>query len=226
MSPADPMHPADPTREPRWCAEHGRHECAASRSRGRGTCHGPAITGTAKCRMHAGEPAAVARAKGEAISAWSLSGEPGVDPGRAVLAVLHMTWLRVALLAGLLERQVAAAGGGSDGGTGSESGTTGAPGLVGHRYSSGPDGLYAASEAVRGLAALEAAERERVVRFAEVASRMGVEARYLALAEQQASRVVTALMRAQEGVGLSVDVRDEVARRFVAELRELEGATV
>lgn len=164
------------------------------------------------------------KAKGEAaITAWSLSGEPGVDPGRAVLAVLHMTWLRVALLAGLLEAQVAAdVGDGESPAAGA--GGTGAPGLVGHRWSSSPAGLFAASEAVRGLAQLEAAERERCVRFAEVASRMGVEARYLALAESQASNVVTALERAQERAGLTAEVRAVVVRAFVSELRELEVA--
>jgi hypothetical protein len=49
----------------RWCADHQRHECTCPRKNNRGPCHGAAVTGSDKCRMHLGEEAqpAIAEAK-------------------------------------------------------------------------------------------------------------------------------------------------------------------
>jgi len=49
----------------RWCEEHGRMECRHKRSKGRGQCHGAAITGLDSCRMHAGNKARVEVAKAQ-----------------------------------------------------------------------------------------------------------------------------------------------------------------
>src|ERR1700733_13241491 len=46
-----------PSRPGRWCEHHQRWECTRPRSRGRGTCHGPAVTDLDRCRMHLGEEA-------------------------------------------------------------------------------------------------------------------------------------------------------------------------
>jgi hypothetical protein len=54
-----------PMRPGRWCAEHQRHECTCPRKNNRGPCHGAAVTGSDKCRMHLGGEArpAIAEAK-------------------------------------------------------------------------------------------------------------------------------------------------------------------
>ncbi len=57
--------------------------------------------------MHVGVRADHAVARGEAITAFSaLEGRPLVDPGWAVLSMLHMSYLRAHLYASLLEEQV------------------------------------------------------------------------------------------------------------------------
>src|SRR5690606_37389336 len=95
----NPMQPPErssaPQRGPRpggarWCEEHQRWECTRPRSKGRGTCHGIAIAGLDKCRMHAGVKGEVAKAQGQAvITAWNAMGAaPDIDYRMAVLGVL------------------------------------------------------------------------------------------------------------------------------------------
>lgn len=62
MRESPPMQEGDPAR---WCDQHKRRECVHQRSRGRGTCHGTAITGLDSCRMHAGSQVRVAVAKSQ-----------------------------------------------------------------------------------------------------------------------------------------------------------------
>lgn len=141
-----------------------------------------------------------------------------IDPAAAVMGLLHMSWLRVHIYAQLLEAQVnrdglqAPAGRGVavsyvdaddaaadseyaplSGGAGvaAEGGTSG---LIGHTYgAAGKDGrVYAQGEALRALVTLEAQERDRCVKFAEAAHRMGIAQRELELAESQARAVVVA----------------------------------
>lgn len=59
-------------------------------------------------------------------------------------------------------------------------------GLIGYRYgAAGKDGrIYAQSEEVRALVALESAERDRVVKFAKTAHDMGISERLTSLAER------------------------------------------
>jgi hypothetical protein len=49
----------------RWCPEHNRRECVHPRSRGRGTCHGPAVKGNDSCRMHLGRNAQLVKQEQE-----------------------------------------------------------------------------------------------------------------------------------------------------------------
>lgn len=192
--------------------------------------------------MHAGTSGAVARAKGEALTAWSaLAAVAGrevelVDPAQAVMGMLHMSWLRVHLLAGLLEDQVGAEGASQPAGTGrtddgegvvgdaaageGAAGEGGTSGLVGHTYGAVKDvGIYASGEAARALVQLEAAERDRCVRFAKTAHDMGIADREIRLVEAQTQLVAVAFGRALDAVGLSVEQREEAARVLVAELR-------
>lgn len=235
----DPTRAQAPTRGgARWCDDHRRWECTRQRNRGRGTCHQQAVLGLPACRMHAGTSASVARAKGEAITAWSAlaAGDADlpelVDPARAVMAMLHMSWLRVHLLAGLLERQVA-----SDATTATETGEHGADGhvdastgrgvpgpsggLVGHTWAADKQaGVFATGEAARALVQLEAGERDRCVRFAKTAHDMGIADREIELAEAQTRLVAVAFARALEGLPPGeVSSRAQV---FIGELRGLQ----
>jgi hypothetical protein len=163
----------DPGGPGRWCPDHQNRECAKNRKHGRGPCHAPAIAGTDTCRIHAGTTAAVAKAKGQArITAWKAFGAPAdVDYRMSVLGVLQMTCLRLAAYSELLRRQVDTEGGENDGlaeGNADSEELKGS-GLIGHRYgAAGKDGIiYRQSEEVRALVALEAAERDRVVKYAK-----------------------------------------------------------
>jgi len=88
----------------RWCEEHQRFECTRPRKRGAGQCHGPAVTGADKCRMHLGEKAApvIAEAKAlqQARKAVETYGLPrDISPTDALLEEVrysagHVAWLR------------------------------------------------------------------------------------------------------------------------------------
>jgi hypothetical protein len=205
-----PTHGAGPGLA-RWCDHHQRWECVHQRVRGRGPCHGQAITGTDACPAHAGKT--VAQARRDALTAWAaVPGDDGISPGTAVLAQLGLAWRRAELLGAELRRQAEAGepGGGLAGG------------LVGASYSASAaaGGVYATGERVRALAELEAAERDRVVRFAETAHRMGIEDARLDLAQAIGGHVVVVLTAALGRLGL--DARDPDVRAAVyAELRQL-----
>lgn len=178
----------------RWCDEHGRWECVGNRSRGRGICHGTPPKGCRHCNIHAGKPREVAKAEGRArITAWNaLGATPQVDYRMAVLGVLQMTWLRLGAYSELLRRQVATEGAATPAepfDPDAEPGQEGAPsssGLIGYRFgAAGKDGrIYAQSEEVRALVALESAERDRVVKYAKTAHDMGISERLTSLAER------------------------------------------
>lgn len=173
----------------RWCGEHRRWECVAPRSRGRGICHGTPFKGLNKCRMHVGVKGEVAKAQGQAvITAWNAMGAaPDIDYRMAVLGVLQMTWLRLATYSELLRRQVVAEGEVTEAEIfDPDEGDPKTSGLIGYRYgAAGKDGrIYAQSEEVRALVALESAERDRVVKFAKAAHDMGISERLTSLAER------------------------------------------
>lgn len=204
--------PGDPTRPgpggARWCAEHERYECTRNRSKGRGTCHGTAIEGTASCRMHAGVRSEVAKAQGEAITAWSaaMGAEAQIDPASAVLGQLQVSWLRQRLYAEQLRRQVEEQGTATE-----ELNADELPvgsGLVGHTYAAGKDvGIFASGEAVRALVQLEASERDRVVKFAKTAHDMGIAERQTELAKAQADMLYVVVLAVLDRVGLSAEQR-------------------
>lgn len=196
----------------KWCEQHERFECTRQRTKKRGDCHNIAVSGTDVCLNHGGQSLDVLKAKGaanKAMTAFSaLAGVPTVEPGRAVLAMLQMSWLRLHLYAGLLEAQLAAQGGTADdvpadlddvdpSDPAADGPITG--GLIGHTYApaKGGEGRVVTGEAPRALVVLEAAERDRIVRYAKVAHDMGIAEREVKLAEQQGqllARVITQVL--------------------------------
>jgi hypothetical protein len=190
-----------------WCPTHGKLECDTQResagkkvkgdTRTDTRCHGPAIRGTSRCSRHSGKSRAVALMAGEAtITAWSAMGKPApgqsIDPGMAVMGMLQMAWMRAHAYGDLLRRQVMTdvdrLGLGLDL-THDEMEAmtlTQIKGLIGHKMGSGgQEGtLYVQSEEIRALVALESQERDRVVKFAEIAHKMGISDRLTTMAEK------------------------------------------
>jgi hypothetical protein len=187
-----PLTPLTPDFNPgnaKWCDTHGRMECTAKRSRGRGECHGPAVRGKDKCKMHVGIRPAIAHQQGEAmITAWQAHGAGKiVDHKMAVLAVLQMSWLRLSAYSELLRRQATTVEGEIVGTADLDNPEdVRGSGIVGYRFgAAGKDGnIYAQGEEVRALVALEAQERDRVVRYAKTAHDMGISDRLTDLAER------------------------------------------
>jgi hypothetical protein len=202
-----------------WCEQHGgRWECSKKSKRRPGDrCHASAIRGTNACRTHGGQATDVLKAKGAALDAWrAVPGRPGVSPSEAVMAMLHMSWARVHVYAGLLEAQVSAADRSRGVGQGE--------GLVGHTFSASPSvGVYESGEAVRGLAGLESAERDRCVRFAKAAHDMGIADREIRLAEGQGQMIAGAISRILDGLELSPSQRARVPSVVPGVLMEIAG---
>jgi hypothetical protein len=190
---------------------------------------------------HSGRSLEVLKAQGQArITAFSAVGAvPGVEPGYAVLASLHMSWLRVHLYARLLEEQVRAdeAEGGlldsrlTDGVADDQAAAEGVRGLIGHTYAADKmAGIFASGEAVRALVQLEAQERDRAVRYAKVAHDMGIAEREVKLAERQGELLALVIRGVLDDLDLT---EEQLARapevvqtrlRSVAELEATGGA--
>jgi hypothetical protein len=162
--------------DPRWCPDHGRLECTRAAHGGR-VCHGSAVRGADRCRMHLGKQVETVRR--EQLTAWAATPWDGdVTPAGAVAGQLGLAWRRAALLAEELRRQA-----------------------------EGGDSTPA------GLAAQEAAERERVVRFAEAAHRMGVQETQLKLSHEAGMRLTNMLRDILEDLGH--DAGDAAVRAVV-----------
>lgn len=204
----------------RWCGAEGhkRLECTKQRSRGRGQCHGPAIRGTDRCKTHSGTSPRTAAILGKAeITAWSAIGMPAkennVEAGMAVVNMLNQAWLRASVYGELLRRQVAVEGEALPAEpvypVGDAEDTSG---LIGHKYGmGGKEGiLYRQSEEVRALVGLEAAERDRVVKYAKTAHDMGISDRLTALSERWGDVVVTRIMTVLDNLDLTIDQQRRV----------------
>lgn len=213
-----PLPGRDPMAGAHWCDQHSRRECTRKSKRSKVRCHNIAIAGRDACLNHVGEGLDLAKAKGEALlTAWraDLGSEPSVDPSWAVMASLHVAVLRAGLLGQLLERQVAVddiVAAGLDEGDqqtpDDEAVPSSTSGLIGHVYApapTAPGGRIPTSEAARGLAVLEAAERDRVVRFAKTAHDMGIADAQIRLAEQQGQLLAAGLSWWLERRGLAGD---------------------
>lgn len=201
----------------RWCDQpnHKRLECTGHRQTGE-QCHAPAVRGEPNCKRHTGTSKEVAMVRGEArITAWQAVGQavPGqrIDAGMAVMGVLQMTWLRLHAYSDLLRRQVV-----TDGDAAGEVTRYGEDpeesGLIGFKYgAAGKDGrIYVQNEEVRALVLLEAAERDRVVKYAEVAHKMGISDRVLDLAERWSDITATRITTLLDALDLSPEQLERV----------------
>jgi hypothetical protein len=82
--------------------------------------------------------------------------------------------------------------------------TGGVAALVGNTYGAAKDvGVYVTGEAIRGLADLEAKERERCANFASKAVAAGLNERMVRLAERQGELLAQVIRGVLDGVSLS-----------------------
>jgi len=169
----------------------------------------------------------VAKAQGEArITAWNPMGQVvAVDANAAVLGVLQMTHLRLASYADLLRRQVVTDG--DTAGSTSEDAPN-SSGLIGFRYGmGGKDGItYVQSEEVRALVSLEAAERDRVVKYAKTAHDMGISSRLTDLAEKWGDIVAGRISLLIDGLGLSPEQAARVPSLLQTHLGSIDMAAI
>jgi hypothetical protein len=176
----------------------------------RATCKRKAIPGGTVCRWHGGgaqQVKAKAAVRAELIG-WGL-GDTTVDPGEVLLRLVTQSAARAERYALLLEEAYEAAERmkqAHDAGVQIETpgdeladtaetarrdldrifNTGGVAALVGNTYGAAKDvGIYVTGEAIRGLADLEAKERERCANFASKAVAAGLNERMVRLAERQ-----------------------------------------
>lgn len=192
MRPDGPVHPGQPN-APR---------CTARRKDGQ-HCGQYAVRGTDKCRMHAGRKLSEHRARGELtqmMRSFGL-GDSDIDPKDFALQLVAQSKARVMMLSELLGRAYEAADrlreahmaqrlvevGADDEGSVSAAelvaradlerifNTGGVSALIGHTYTATQaGGIYATGEAIRGLAKLEAEERDRAASYAFKAVAAGI----------------------------------------------------
>lgn len=199
-----------------WCTDHQRLECTKNK-RGMTRCHMNALRGANACKRHAGISPELAKAQGEAIiTAWSALGRAKneISPGEAVLGMLQLSWLRAHAYGELLRRQVVLDDSPSNvieidpDDQAQDPGRTDqgqASGLIGYKIGmGGKEGItYRQGEEVRALVALEAAERDRVVKYAKTAHDMGISDRLINLAERWGDVVATRVTLVLDGLELS-----------------------
>lgn len=199
-----------------------------------GQCGARAIAGTDSCRKHGGVAPGVLRAKGAVVvelRRWGLTSQVDlVDPGETLLKLVTQSAARCDLYAHLLEQAYDAAERLQRSGAAPESdlleaetarldlerifnaGPVGA--LVGHTYAgTQTSGVIATGEKIRGLAELEAQERDRCAGFAAKAVAAGLAERMVKLAERQGAMLASILVGALEDLG--VPAGDERVRQVL-----------
>jgi hypothetical protein len=208
-------------------------------------CKRKAIPGGTVCRYHGGNAKQVkakAAVRAEVVS-WGL-GDTTVDPGEVLLRLVTQSAARAERYALLLEeayeaaerlKQVHDAGAQIDApaelADTAETArrdldrifnTGGVAALVGNTYGAAKDvGVYVTGEAIRGLADLEAKERERCANFATKAIAAGLAERTVRVAERQGQLMVEMVQAALREVDLSPEQASAFKAALARQAREL-----
>jgi hypothetical protein len=199
-------------------------QCTAVSKQTGKQCKAKAIPGRTVCRWHggaAGQVKAKAAVRAELLG-WGL-GDATVDPGEVLLHLVTQSAARAERYAMLLEEAYEAAerlkqahdAGAEIQASGDEHADTaetarrdldrifntgGVAALVGNTYGAAKDvGVYVTGEAIRGLADLEAKERERCANFASKAVAAGLAERTVRIAERQGQLMVEMVQAALRG---------------------------
>ncbi len=160
-------------------------------------CRNPAIDGAVVCRMHGGAaPQVKAKAAVRAeVMRWGL-GDSKVDPGEVLLRLVSQSAARAERYSIELEALVGEHGGDIQ------------AAMIADALIVTRDGEpMKAGEYIRGLAQLEAQERDRCAGFATKAVAAGLAERQVRLAERQAEIVIKAVEAALEAAGVPAGER-------------------
>jgi hypothetical protein len=176
--------------------------------------------------------------------AWGL-GDSLVDPGEVLLRLVTQSAARAEMYARLLQEAFDAAerpkeaheSGTNIEAVGDENADTaetarrdldrifntgGVAALVGNTYGAAKDvGVYVTGEAIRGLADLEAKERERCANFATKAIAAGLAERTVRVAERQGQLMVEMVQAALREVDLSLEQVSALKAALARQAREL-----
>jgi hypothetical protein len=214
-------------------------------------CKRKAIPGGEVCHWHGGAAKQVkARAGVRAeVMAWGL-GDSHVDPGEVLLRLVTQSAARAEMYARLLQEAFDAAERlkqADEEGTNLEAlgdeqadtaetarrdldrifNTGGVAALVGNTYGAAKDvGVYVTGEAIRGLADLEAKERERCANFAGKAVAAGLAERTVRVAERQGQLMVEMVQAALREVDLSLEQASAFKAALARQARELTASPV
>jgi hypothetical protein len=224
----------DPANDPKLCGHAGHRNKAGK------LCSAMAIEGTAACTRHAGVKKKIHKARGAIVvelRQWGLDGrEDLADPGHTLLKLVTQSAARVEMYSRFLAEAVDAAERLAAAGTVPQSDLLEAEtarldlervfnagpvaALIGHTYAgTQTSGVIATGEKIRGLAELEAQERDRCANFAAKAVAAGLAERMVRASEQMAAMVAQALEESFAELGhdpKDQHVRDIIARRMMA----------
>lgn len=211
------------------CGEFGHRNNAG------GPCGAIAIKGLTACRRHAGVSLTTAKAKGAVVvelRQWGLTGHAELaDPGETLLRLVTQSAARCEMYARYLAEAVDAAERLQRAGVAPQSDLLEAEtarldlervfnagpvaALIGHTYAgTQTSGVIATGEKIRGLAELEAQERDRCANFAAKAVAAGLAERMVRASEQMAGLVAKAVEDSLAELGL--DPKDPRVRAVVA----------
>lgn len=223
-------------------------KCNGTNKAGR-PCGNWAIKGGTVCPNHGGKaPQVKSKALVRAeLANWRL-GDATVDPGEVLLRLVSQSSARADFYASLLQEAYEAAERLAyqedepqveDGGRATESRKSaqedlhrifnhgGVAALIGNTYGAVKDvGVYETGEAIRGLAKLEAEERERCATFATKAVAAGLAERQVRLAERQGEMLASLVRAVIDAPELELtEGQKQVARSvFGREMRALTAA--
>jgi len=222
-------------------------QCKATSKQSGKQCKNWAIRGGEVCRLHGGsakQVASKAAVRAEVLE-WGV-GDPLDDPGEVLLRLVTQSRKRADLYAHLQQEAFEAAerlkkhaheAGENIEAEGDEYADTaetarrdldrifntgGVAALVGNTYGAAKDvGVYVTGEAIRGLADLEAKERNRCANFAAKAVAAGLMKRQVELAELQGQLLAKALA-ALPAILKKAGANDEMLQIVASELGALE----
>jgi hypothetical protein len=214
-------------------------------------CKRKAIPGGTVCGWHGGAASQVkvkAAIRAEVMN-WGL-GDSHVDPGEVLLRLVTQSAARAEMYARLLQEAFDAAErlkeahekGTNIEAVGDENADTaetarrdldrifntgGVAALAGNTYGAAKDvGVYVTGEAIRGLADLEAKERERCANFATKADAAGLAERTVRIAERQGQLMVEMVQAALREVDLSPEQASAFKAALARQARELTASPV
>jgi len=219
-------------------------QCTAISKQTGKQCKAKAIPGGTVCRWHggaAGQVKAKAAIRAEILN-WGL-GDTTVDPGEVLLRLVTQSAARAEHYSRLLQEAFEAAerlkqahdASALDIDEDDEEmaetarrdldrifNTGGVAALVGNTYGAAKDvGVYVTGEAIRGLADLEAKERERCANFATKAVAAGLAERTVRVAERQGQLMVEMVQAALREVDLSPEQASAFKTALARQAREL-----